>query len=63
METQKIVNLMNDTDNGSSKFAKRKWCVINDQNKTKYGKGNENDTTIKNKHLKQKLLKQIFVII
>ena len=27
METQKIVNLLGDVDNESSKFATRKWCV------------------------------------
>ena len=31
METQKIVNLLNDIDNGSSKFAATKWYVITDQ--------------------------------
>ena len=31
METQKIVNLLNDSDSESSKFAARKWYVINDQ--------------------------------
>ena len=30
IETQKIVNLLNETDNESSKFATRKWYVIND---------------------------------
>ena len=30
METQKIVILLNETDNESSKFATRKWYVIND---------------------------------
>ena len=51
METQKIVNLLNDSDNESSKFATRKWYIINDQNNgymvKKYGKGNENNSTIK----------------
>ena len=37
METQKIVNLLNDTDNKSSKFATRKWYVINNQNNAEYG--------------------------
>ena len=46
-ETQKILNLFNATDNESSKFATRKWYVINDQNNTKYGEGNENDSSIK----------------
>ena len=31
METQKIVNFLNN-DNESSKFATRKWYIINDQN-------------------------------
>ena len=43
METQKIVNLLNDTDSKSSKFATRKWYITYDQNSTKYGEGNEND--------------------
>ena len=47
MEIQKIVNLLNDTDNESSKFATRKWHVINDQNNTEYGEGNENNSSIK----------------
>ena len=47
METPKIVNLLNDFDNESSKFATRKWYVINDQNNTEYGEGNENYSTIK----------------
>ena len=47
METQNIVNLLNASENESSKFAKRKWYVINDQNNTEYGKGNENDASIK----------------
>ena len=28
METQKIVNLLNDSENKSSKFATRKWYII-----------------------------------
>ena len=47
METQKIVNLLNDTDNESSRFVTRKWYTINDQNNGQYGEGNENDSTIK----------------
>ena len=47
METQKIVNLLNDSEELNSKFATRKWYVINDQNKVQYGRGNENDATIK----------------
>ena len=47
METQKIVNLLNDSDNESSKFAAGKWYIINDQNNGQYGRGNGNDSTIK----------------
>ena len=47
MKTQKIVNLLNDTDNESSKFATRKWYVMNNQNNTEYGEGNENNSSNK----------------
>ena len=47
METQKIENLLGDADDESSKFATRKQYVINDQNNTDYGEGNEDSTTIK----------------
>ena len=46
METQKIVNLLNNSDKESSKFAIRKWYIINNQNNGQYGRGNENDSTI-----------------
>ena len=47
METQKIVNLLGDANNEYSKFATRKWYVINDQNNSDYGERNENSTTVK----------------
>ena len=47
METQKIVKLLNDSNNESSKFATRTWYIINDQNSRQYGRENENDSTIK----------------
>ena len=47
METEKIVNSQNDSDNESTKFATRKWYIINDQNNGQYVRGNENDSTIK----------------
>ena len=47
METQKIVNLLNDSNSESSKFATRKWDIINDQNNGQYGRGNANNSTIK----------------
>ena len=43
----KIVNLLGGADNEFLKIATRKWYVINDQNNTNYGKGNENDITVK----------------
>ena len=47
METQKIVNLLNDSEKLNSKFATRKWYIINDRNNGQYGIGNDNDSTIK----------------
>ena len=60
METQKIVNLLNDSENESLKFATRKWYIINDQNNGQYG--NEEMKMIQLLKLKQKSLNQIFVI-
>ena len=56
METQKIVNLSNNFENKSSKYATRKWHIINDQNMELKMK------MIQPLNLKQKLLNQIFVI-
>ena len=47
METQKIVNLISDTDNESSKFATKKYYVIHDQNCMNYSEENKNGTSIK----------------
>ena len=47
METQMIIDLLNDSENEYEKFATRKWYIINDQNNGQYGRGNENDSTIK----------------
>ena len=47
METQKIVNLLNDPKKLNSKFATRKWYIIHDQNNGQCVIGNENDSTIK----------------
>ena len=47
METQMIVSLLNASDNKSSKFATRKLYISNDQNDEQYGRGNQNDSTIK----------------
>ena len=47
METQKIVKLLGDANNESSKVATRKLYVINEQKNTDYGEGNEDSTNIK----------------
>ena len=40
METQKIINLLNDSSNEESKFAAKKWYVIDSQTaKCKYRQG------------------------
>ena len=36
METQKIVNLLNGCDNENSKFATKKWYVIDSESKGNY---------------------------
>ena len=41
MEKQKIVNLSNDTDNKNSKFATKKWYVIDSESKGVYSHENE----------------------
>ena len=41
METQKIVNLLNDSNNENSKFATKKWYVIDSESKGNYSDENE----------------------
>ena len=41
METQKIVNFLNASDSENSKFATRKWYVINEESKGNYSHENE----------------------
>ena len=60
METQKIINLLNDNDNESSKFAKKSGMLFMTkitQNMVKEMK------MIQALNLKQKLLNQVFVTI
>ena len=60
METQKIINLLNDNDNESSKFAKKTGMLLMTkitQNMVKEMK------MIPALNLKQKLLNQVFVTI
>ena len=45
--TQRIINLLTDSDNELLKFATKRWYVIHDQNGKDYGAGNENSTSIK----------------
>ena len=47
MGTQKIVNLLSDSEELNSKFAIRKWYNINHQNNRKYCRGNKNESAIK----------------
>ena len=49
MESQKIINLLNNNNIESQKITTtiKKWHIINDQNDRQYGEGNENDSTIK----------------
>ena len=55
METQKIINLLNDSSNEESKFATKKWYVKDSQ------KVNTGKAILLN--LKQKLLNKVFVVI
>ena len=41
METQKIVNLLNEIGNKNSKFATKKWYVIDSESKGSYSHKNE----------------------
>ena len=47
MESQKIINLLDHKDEDDPKIHTKKWYIINDQNNGQYGKGRENDSTIK----------------
>ena len=40
METQKIINLLNSTENEYSKFVTKKWCVIDSELKGNYSQEN-----------------------
>ena len=40
METQKIINLWNVSDNENSKFATKKWYVIDDESNGNYSHHN-----------------------
>ena len=40
MEAQKIINLLNDSDNENSKFAIKKWNIIDSESKSNYSHEN-----------------------
>ena len=40
MKTQKIVNLLNDSNNKNSKFATKKWYIIDNESKGNYSHHN-----------------------
>ena len=40
METQKIINLLNVSDNENSKFATKKWYIIDNESKGNYSRHN-----------------------
>ena len=57
METQKIINLLNNSSNEESKFATKKWYVMDSQTtKGKYKPGNTSK-------FETETIKQVFVII
>ena len=41
METQKIINLLNDSINENSKYATKKWYIIDSETKGNYLSNNE----------------------
>ena len=41
METQKIVNLLNDFENDNSKFATKKWYIIDSESNGNYSQNDE----------------------
>ena len=47
MEAQKIINLLEKSADDDLKFKTKKWYIINDENNGQYGRGDENDSTIK----------------
>ena len=53
METQKIVNLLNGSDNDNSKFATKKWYIIDSESKGNYS--HENPTKVLTSSLESSL--------
>ena len=61
METQKIINLLNDSSNEEYKFATKKCRHRQSNYRQSNSKRNTTKTVLSN--LKQKVLNQVFVII
>ena len=40
METQKIINLLNNSENENSRFATKKWNIIDSESKGNYSQEN-----------------------
>ena len=48
MDSRKIINLLEQSDGDDElNFQTKIWCIINYQNNRQYGKGDQNDSTIK----------------
>ena len=61
METQKIVHLLNGSDNENSNFATKKWYVIDNESKGIYS--HKNDIKFLTNSLKSSLIILMHVII
>ena len=53
METQKVVNLLNGSDNENSKFATRKWYIIDSESNGNYS--HQNPITFSTKSIESSL--------
>ena len=47
MESQKIINILDHKDEDDPKFETKKWYVVNDNNNTSYGRGDDVQSTVK----------------
>ena len=61
METQKIVNFLNSSENGYSKFATKIWYVIDSESKGIYS--HDNPINFLTKSIESSLMLQVMIII
>ena len=47
MESQKIINFLNDKDEDDPRFETRKWYIVNDHNNGNYSKGDDVQSIVK----------------